>query len=225
MGMGDWTCTKCTFINVATDTKCQMCGAATTTTTRGTPPPPIGVVVNTGGPPPPIGVGAATNNKWDEYGLTQYEYDGLCALFINFDADDSGEISRNEAKKLATWLNFAHSPADIDGMFRQMDKDNSGSLSRHEFCSWVKDKKPDPRLLYGLEHETYRAVLMQFHTQDKDNNGLLNEEEMARLCRHMGAPYPTDGGEIRRLFVAADLNRNGTIDLHELLSAQKAVRK
>eukprot|EP00760_Papus_ankaliazontas_P025814 PhM_4_TR2883/c2_g1_i1/m.44434 len=71
------------------------------------------------------------NTPWTQYNMSQYEYDRLLAMFMTFDYDGSGELNRRELTRLATWLNFPHTPRDVDMMFQQMDTDRSGSLSLH----------------------------------------------------------------------------------------------
>jgi Ca2+-binding EF-hand superfamily protein len=159
---------------------------------------------------------AATRGIWDQYGLNQEEYDHIFAVFMTFDTDDSGELSRPELTQLCRYLNFATNPRDIDAMFAQMDTDRSGRLSMDEFSRWLGSHRPDPRALYGLTEEQYRQVLFQFHTYDRDNDGELDEREFSQLAIRMA--YARNPPEASALFHQIDLDRNRRINLHELLT-------
>jgi len=152
---------------------------------------------------------------WSAYGLKQEQYDHIVMVFMTFDQDDSGELDRGEITTLARWLNYAHSPQDIDTMFRQMDTDGSGALSLDEFCRWVSQHRPDPQRLYGLSHEEYEATLFAFHSYDRDNNGLLDANEFASLAMRQG--WARTAPEAQQLFARIDTDRNARVDLDEIL--------
>jgi Ca2+-binding EF-hand superfamily protein len=153
---------------------------------------------------------------WAQYGLDQEEYDHIMAVFMTFDDDGSNELDRREVTKLCRWLNFAHSEADIDRMFRDMDSDRSGKLSLDEFCRWLSTHRPDPQALYGLSRIKYDEVLFAFHTFDTNQDGRLNQNEFVGLAQRQG--WARTDVEGRNLFVMIDTDRSGYIDLHELLT-------
>ncbi|ORC76862.1 uncharacterized protein TM35_002881000 [Trypanosoma theileri] len=160
---------------------------------------------------------------WIEYGLTQGEYDQIMALFLSFDDDESGGLDRREVGRLARWLNFARSDADIDRIFRDMDADGSGTLSLNEFLTWLRHNRPDPKALYGLSQAEYNTVMMQFRMYDKNQDGLLSMGEFARLALNLGEVGNIDAG--RQLFTFIDTNGNGTVDLHEFLIYRSRTRR
>lgn len=139
---------------------------------------------------------------------------------MTFDEDDSGELDRGELEKLARWLNFAQQPGEIDRMFRDMDTDHSGSLTLEEFCTWHKHHKPDPQSLYGMKQSDYNVVLMQFRAYDSNHDGALSLAEFQRLCQHM--KFYASAQEAAQVFARIDLDRNGTVDLHEFLTFKAA---
>ncbi|ESL05277.1 hypothetical protein TRSC58_07082 [Trypanosoma rangeli SC58] len=153
---------------------------------------------------------------WRQFGLSREEYDHIMALFVFFDADDSGGLDRGEIGRLARWLNFARGDRDIDRMFREMDTDRSGTLSLSEFLTWLSRNRPDPNVLYGLSQSDYNTIMMQFRMYDRDQNGLLSVDEFARLALSLGEVADMDAG--RYLFRSIDTDGNGVIDLHEFLT-------
>eukprot|EP01065_Artemidia_motanka_P032920 TRINITY_DN398_c0_g1_i1.p1 TRINITY_DN398_c0_g1~~TRINITY_DN398_c0_g1_i1.p1 ORF type:complete len:333 (+),score=116.05 TRINITY_DN398_c0_g1_i1:64-1062(+) len=160
---------------------------------------------------------------WQKYGLSQTDYDYICALFINFDDDDGGTLDKLELTRLATWLNYPHSPADIDEMFREMDSDGNGELDMDEFLQYYQRRRPDPTKLYGLTREVYNNVLFQFHTFDADRNGCLDQAEFHQLATKLG--ISSSRQNTQRIFAAIDLDRNGSVDLHEFLMFMRNHRR
>ena len=165
---------------------------------------------------------AAASGPWTQYNMEPDEYDHVMAVFINFDQDDSGELDRGELTTLARWLNFAHSPADIERMFRDMDTDGSGALSLDEFCRWTMMHRPDSHALYGLPPEEYHHVLFQFHSYDRNSDGFLDKNEFRQLA--IKQRYAHDNAAADRLFDAVDEDRSGTVELHELLLYRAKMR-
>eukprot|EP01062_Namystynia_karyoxenos_P057866 TRINITY_DN4904_c0_g2_i1.p1 TRINITY_DN4904_c0_g2~~TRINITY_DN4904_c0_g2_i1.p1 ORF type:complete len:424 (+),score=131.86 TRINITY_DN4904_c0_g2_i1:109-1272(+) len=168
-------------------------------------------------PPPP-----QSDRPWERYGISQDDFDFICALFINFDDDDGGTLDRQELTRLARWLNYPHSDRDIDHMFRTMDRDGDGALSMDEFLTYYMDKKPDPQCLYGMSQRQYNEVLMQFHSCDTDGNGELDRDEFFELCKKSGTAHSRQDSDA--IFAQIDTDRGGTIDLHEFLTYMKAFR-
>lgn len=152
---------------------------------------------------------------WERYGLSQVEYDQICALFMTFDASGNGQLNRGELKRLARWLNYVHSDADAERLFRHMDSDGSGELTLHEFCTWLKDNKPDPNALYGLSPYQYNTILMAFHSFDTNNSGNLDVVEFENFS--VTHAFASTREEARSIFYQIDVNRNGAVDLHEFL--------
>ena len=123
------------------------------------------------------------DKPWVQYKISQEEYDHVMCTFMTFDTDMSGELDKSELARMCKWLNYPHSPADIDAMFRAMDSDGSGTLDLHEFVTYMQDHRPTPELEYGISHRKYQEVLMQFHHYDADDSGELDREELAQLCQ------------------------------------------
>lgn len=155
------------------------------------------------------------SRPWMLYGIDQQEYDQIVSLFVFFDDDDSGQLDKNEVSRLARWLNFARTPQEVDAIFADMDSDGSGSLSLGEFLTWLKYNKPNPEALYGLTQSQYNTIMMQFHTYDSNQDGLLEEPEFCRLVLGLGDARDTAGAQ--RLFRMIDTNGDHSIDLHEFL--------
>lgn len=160
---------------------------------------------------------------WRLYDLTQEEYDNIVSIFVFFDDDDSGELDRNEVTRLARWLNFARTSQEVDDIFNSMDVDGSGRLSQGEFLSWLCHNKPNPQSLYGLTQQQYNTLMIQFHTYDSNQDGLLEKGEFMRLVLNLRDV--SSAGEAGRLFEMIDQDRDNVINLHDFLvfRAGKAV--
>lgn len=155
------------------------------------------------------------NTPWVQYGMSKEEYDQIVSLYLNFDEDGNGRLGFTEMKKLARWLNFAHTTEQITVLFAAMDADGSGEVTLEELLNWLKDHRPNPDALYGLSPFEYNTVMMQFHSFDRDEDGKLSLDDFTRLCIQLGeVANPNDA---RRVFLFVDADRNGAIDLQEYL--------
>lgn len=201
--------------------------------TNSAPPPPAPYPYPNNGwqqrptaPPPNAGgyqVIDATRgpHPWAAYDLGQLEYDQIMGIFMMFDTDDSGELSRPQLKRLCRCLNYARSDADIERIFTQMDADGSGSLSLAEFCTWLKFNKPNPEALYGLSQYEYNTILMHFFERDSNHDGTLDVNEFKSLGRELG--MTPDVAEM--VFREIDINHDGAVDLHEYLLYRKSYHR
>ncbi|KAJ9439576.1 Caltractin [Diplonema papillatum] len=173
-------------------------------------------------PPPELPREITDEEPWLKFGVSQHEYDYMTGLFISFDDDDGGTLDRAELTRLARWLNYPHQDHDIDNMFRQMDQDNSGSLSLDEFLTFYVDKRPDSKFLYGMSQREYNEVLMQFHTYDSKRSGYLNAKDFHRLMEKQG--FTKSEEQSNEIFSKIDSDNNGVIDMHEFLVEMKPYR-
>ena len=60
--------------------------------------------------------------------------------FEHFDADDNGEIDREEFAGLMEALGAGMSEAELDMGFETIDTDGSGTIEFDEFESWWRDR-------------------------------------------------------------------------------------
>ena len=146
----------------------------------------------------------------------------MTSLFINFDDDDGGDLDRPEVTRLAKWLNYPSTEADITEMFRTQDTDRSGTLSMEEFLAFYMDKRPDPEQLYGLDQRTYNTALLQFRSVDPRLSGYLDLAAFTQLAKKQ--QVVASDAEAAGLFAQIDSDQNGVIDLHEFLSYMKPFR-
>lgn len=74
----------------------------------------------------------------DHLGVDTPSDDMLREIFNYFDADKSGQIDKNEFRKVyaESFDNYGvpNDSRDIDRLFAHLDRDNSGKLSYDEFC-------------------------------------------------------------------------------------------
>jgi len=72
-------------------------------------------------------------------------------LFMDADADGSGELERDEIKMLARMMGAKLSKAELDLAMKEMDGDGSGEVDFKEFYHWWKVKAKDSSLTKGTE--------------------------------------------------------------------------
>lgn len=111
----------------------------------------------------------------------------LTSMFHAIDADDSGEIWRDELFDALMEADPAHDKAkakeETDRIFDLADEDNSGGIDLEEFLGAARTSGLDS-LLRG------RQLLAAFQSIDLDGNGTIDEEELLEALRGMRKDAP-----------------------------------
>lgn len=195
-----WVCPQCTLNNPLSKSRCDAC--------------------NFENP-------AGASGPWVQYEMTQMEYDHLNACYFNFlsrgSSPNDDAMGKEDMTRLCRFLNFAHSPEQINAMFAEIDKDRSGYLSCKEFITWCAKHRPDPQLLYGLTQPEYHAVLFSFDRYDSNHDGWLTAQEATRMILDKGMCRSAE--EAAHVIRAIDLDGDQRITLHELLVAQYNLKR
>lgn len=85
------------------------------------------------------GDGSVTRDEFINWYQYQSEHDGISLeeraddLFEMFDENESGEITLGEFKRRLDTLNMGFTTDEIGAILNALDRDRSGSVSRHEF--------------------------------------------------------------------------------------------
>ncbi|XP_011447514.3 uncharacterized protein LOC128162854 isoform X3 [Crassostrea angulata] len=112
-----------------------------------------------------------------------------------------GNVSIQELKKMVVeGLGQKKTDQEIAEMFRDIDKNGDGQITKEEFLSEM------------MKTERRTAVKEAFQKIDKNGDGKLQKAEVAAALREIGH-YTED--EIEKMIKKADKNNDGVIDLGE----------
>nr|XP_022303658.1 calmodulin-like isoform X2 [Crassostrea virginica] len=132
---------------------------------------------------------AVTENYWLEF-------------FDKTDENRDGTLSIAELKKalIENYNCTDLSDSEIEEMFRDIDKNGDGQITKEEFLSEM------------MKTERKTAVKEAFQKIDKSGDGKLQKAEVAAAMRDIG--HFTEE-EIDKMIKKADKNNDGVIDLEE----------
>ena len=68
-------------------------------------------------------------------------HDTMKQAFTAMDKDRSGTVERNELDRVFQSYQVGHSPADLDNLFAEFDKNGDGVFSYNEFVKIMSSKK------------------------------------------------------------------------------------
>ena len=138
--------------------------------------------------------------------LTQNEIEELNKTFQHIDDNNDGKLTLEEIK-IAISKKKKFNIEHIEGIFKSIDTDGSGSIEYTEFISACLDKS-----LY-LKKEKLKEAFSLF---DVDNNGKISKEEIAKV---LGMNKRSK--EIASIFEKYDINKDGEIDFNEFFEMMK----
>ncbi|ORC85432.1 EF hand [Trypanosoma theileri] len=154
------------------------------------------------------------SGNWEDYGLTQEEYDQIMSVFVHFDTEGRGFLTRAQLRQLAFSLNYVNREEDIDHMLSEMGCDESGGIMFADLRKWLGSHHPNPDALYGLSQYQYTQVVLQYRSH-MNQSGLLSWEAFRELC--LNNNYAENHYEAWELFRSCDRSLGGVINLHEFL--------
>jgi len=132
----------------------------------------------------------------------------------------------------------------MNGLFRRVDRDNSGAISMREFYAFVNDRAEDAtirrvfnaadkdgngelsirELVNGilLMKKAHRQNQMQgrFDRVDRDGSGAISLREFYAFVNGRA-----EDATIRRVFNAADKDGNGELSIRELVNGIRLIKK
>ena len=129
--------------------------------------------------------------------------------FRLFDANGDGTISRSELAEALEKQGAKPSEADLNRIWREVDKDESDSIDFEEFVALMADNF----------EVTDNELLDAFRTFDADGNGTLCEEEVLTVMRALGMWLSK--AQVKKLMVEADSDNSGDISYEELVDYMK----
>lgn len=155
------------------------------------------------------------DKPWSQYHLSQMEYDQMTGIFLTFDEQGTGSLTREQLRGLCFCMNFVQTEEDVDVLFCEMDVGGVGAVSLHNFLMWLRAHRPDPQALFGLTPFQYNDALLQFRTVDPQFHGIIDWRAFHELMRKNGQATTTE--RAYQLFCSCDERRCGYVSLQQFL--------
>ncbi|KAG9413174.1 hypothetical protein AC1031_016193 [Aphanomyces cochlioides] len=134
-------------------------------------------------------------------------------MFIKFDEDQSGMISRDEFVKMLPQLGIKLSNAKAIRIFDSCDKDGSGEIDLEEFKMAMFAVDPNTGNTLGFAPSSLLTPKDAFHLFDSNGSGKLDELEFADALEYFGMDVSDATQE--KLFHKYDTDKSGFIEYSE----------
>jgi Ca2+-binding EF-hand superfamily protein len=144
-------------------------------------------------------------------GIEDEELHEIRRVFNNFDKDGSGAITFDEVNEAFNTLHKDYSENRIGQVLAQIDLNQDGYITFHEFLSLYKRLKQKER----QEQKIRKA----FEICDKDNSGHICLNELQRVMEQVGGEL--NELELKQMLKKADINGDTMIDYKEFIQLLK----
>jgi len=141
--------------------------------------------------------------------------DDVRKAFQSIDSNGDGAIDKGEMHKALTNYKYDFSDQEVDIVFAHGDIDGDGEVTFEEFMYLMC---PDTSTVINKFRETYKTigeVKAAFRKFDKNRDGGLSKEELARMMYSSGLSY-TDM-EVDAIMNLGDKDGDGEIDIEEFV--------
>jgi len=132
-------------------------------------------------------------------------------FFSTFDEDGSGSITTNDLMDMFRELGQTLSKEDLIKSMREIDLNEDGFITFHEFLSIYKN-----RVLFR-EYENH--IKEAFRVCDCDENGYVTIDELKKIMLEVGESLNRE--QLQSLFTEADLNNDAKINMAEFIELMK----
>ncbi|OQR89493.1 hypothetical protein ACHHYP_06257 [Achlya hypogyna] len=131
------------------------------------------------------------------------------AIFMLFDRDGSGSISRNEMQSLLQAISPDMTTDQITRIMTELDEHHTGDVEFDAFYHWCRSRIHEHSSSY-TKHELIHEV---FKMIDTDHSGFITVDEFISIFKTLGQSLDHD--DVRELIYQMDSNDDGKIDLEE----------
>ncbi|KAF3322887.1 calmodulin-like protein 11 [Carex littledalei] len=139
--------------------------------------------------------------------LTPEQISELRQVFLLFDRNNDGCITREELAVVIHQLGLNLTEVDLLDMIREVDIDGNGTIEFHEFISLMAKKL--------METETDEEMKEAFEVFDKDQNGLISPTELRNVMVNLGEKLTDE--EVAQMISEADLDGDGYVNYEEFV--------
>ncbi len=158
----------------------------------------------------------------------------IAQSFQHFDKDGNGILTRSEFEIRFNQLFQNINKNELNVIFKELDTNNSNSISYKEFFKFIQNGKPITTRQASINIQDLKIKLQKlileaekkgvniarsFQHFDKDGNGILTHSEFSKGLRQLGFRY--NKIEIKQLFEHLNVNNANTISYHEFIKFVK----
>ncbi|XP_063223837.1 uncharacterized protein LOC134531815 isoform X2 [Bacillus rossius redtenbacheri] len=161
--------------------------------------------------PPSSSTGARKKTMVPKFELTEEQKADIEEAFNLFDTEGKGKIETKELKVAMRALGFEPKKEEIKAIIAEVDKNNSGMLSKEDFLSLMSDKMADK--------DSKEEILKAFRLFDDDETGKISFKNLKRVAKELGENLTDE--ELQEMIDEADKDGDGEINQDEFLRIMK----
>ena len=145
-----------------------------------------------------------------QYSFTKEELEDIRSLFVTFDKDGNGKITKSEVATAMHSRNGNLSYGEVNFMMRMLDIDGSDDVSFDEFLKMAT-------LCQCGEELSELQIKELFQAFDTDGNGVLSTDEIKQIWSIATSSHDKQMSdeEMNEMIKAIDTNGDGQIDYEE----------
>uniref|UniRef100_A0A183CCA3 Protein kinase domain-containing protein n=1 Tax=Globodera pallida TaxID=36090 RepID=A0A183CCA3_GLOPA len=133
--------------------------------------------------------------------------DEVSNTFDMLDMDKDGGLSRMEIAALLRTANVEPTRKELDFIFQEMDKDNSGKINKESFVSYLRCPL--------INQITVKELRDQFAAYDTIGSGTISRDELKKILEKTADLHNDDA--IDEMFEHCDGDNDGRINFDEFL--------
>ncbi|XP_067661485.1 calmodulin-4-like [Haliotis asinina] len=143
--------------------------------------------------------------------LTAKEKKVYTDVFNDVDVNGDGCICKSEIGDLCVKLGFVFDDSQIEQLFTELDKDNSGTVTLDEFLSVMQPIKK--------ERKRCATIRRMFKKADVNKDGFLTADELQAALSSAAdeGVEPLPMSEVEHLISTIDINGDGKLNYEEFL--------
>lgn len=155
-----------------------------------------------------------------------YKKDELMAIFLTFDKNNDGYITKQELKLSLKNIGIFMEDKDIVDMVEKVDSNKDGLIDLDEFyelchtlgIQGVEEGEMNEEEVANRERDLKEA----FDVFDHDKDGLISEEELSKILSSLGMIEGNKLDHCKEMIKKVDVDGDGMVNFDEFKKMMKA---